>query len=98
MQKNQGHNVATTTEIASSNICSNCSSSTQQQPANGHPAAATKNSATLTVSAAKTENSAQTDLDCSAVDSSTQTISQWLQVSFNSPPLALTQEVPDVVL
>ena len=28
----------------------------------------------------------------------TQTKTQWLQISLNSPPLSLTQEVPDVVL
>ncbi len=34
----------------------------------------------------------------SKLDVSTQTKSQWLQISLNSPPLSLTQEVPDVVL
>ena len=29
---------------------------------------------------------------------STQTASRWVQISLNSPPLSLTQEVPDVVL
>ena len=28
----------------------------------------------------------------------TQTKTQWLQISLNSPPLSLTQEVPDVAL
>ena len=32
------------------------------------------------------------------VDVSTQTASRWVQISLNSPPLSLTQEVPDVVL
>lgn len=31
-------------------------------------------------------------------DGSTQTKTQWLQISLSSPPLSLTQEVPDVVL
>ena len=32
------------------------------------------------------------------LDVSTQTASRWVQISLNSPPLSLTQEVPDVVL
>ena len=47
------------------------------------------------------EIGAQTDNEVggnSKQDNSTQTKTQWLQISLNSPPLSLTQEVPDVVL
>ena len=46
------------------------------------------------------EIGAQTDDNClvDKQDSSTQTKNQWLQISLNSPPLSLTQEVPDVAL
>ena len=46
------------------------------------------------------EIGAQTDneVENSKQDSSTQTKTQWLQISLNSPPLSLTQEVPDIVL
>ena len=46
------------------------------------------------------EIGAQTDNEVgnSKQDNSTQTKTQWLQISLNSPPLSLTQEVPDVVV
>ena len=43
------------------------------------------------------ESSAQTN-NMQNKETATQTITQWLQISLNSPPLALTQEVPDVAL
>ena len=61
-----------------------------------------------TTSLNKKESSAQTDdfgssgneesSSSSSKEIATQTMTQWLQISLSSPPLALTQEVPDVAL
>lgn len=56
--------------------------------------------AQVQVPVVKKEISVQTEeiAEKKEIDVSTQTKTQWLQISLNSPPLSLTQEVPDVVL
>lgn len=87
-------------DIVASNVCSNCSAQQSASPTNRKVLSFSEQPQPSAGPKGKAETSCQTDSAVMPVnrDCSTQTVTQWLQISLNCPPLALTQEVPDVVL
>lgn len=73
--------------------CPNCSTSISKVQVQNHNNVVKKDSSIQTE-----ENDENSQESHELNDATTQTKTQWLQISLNSPPLSLTQEVPDVVL